>query len=50
MKNTSVKRWVELKKQTPVFEQIVHLKRRQLKASSWDHMSIFFQEADKHLK
>ena len=50
MTNTSMKSWVELKKQTPVFEQILHLKRRQRKATSWDHMSLFFREADKYIK
>lgn len=50
MEHTSIKTWVELKKQTPVFEQIVNLKRRQRNATYWNHMSLFFREADKHLK
>ena len=50
MKDTSIKSWVELKKQTPVFEQIVHLRRRRQKATCWNHMSLFFREADKLLK
>lgn len=50
MRDTAVKSWVELKKQTPVFKQIVHLRRRQQRATCWNQMSLFFREADKHLR
>ncbi|MGI9277085.1 MAG: hypothetical protein ACR2PT_19845 [Endozoicomonas sp.] len=50
MKKTAIEHWVELKKQTPVFEQIINYKRKQKKATTWDDMALFFIEADRHLK
>ncbi|MFK0570225.1 hypothetical protein [Endozoicomonas sp.] len=50
MKSNGITSWVELKKHTPQFEAILNSRRALKKASPWDDMTLFFKEADKHIK
>ena len=46
-----IKSWIELKKLTPVFQEIVRYKKIVRKdTSSLDSLETFCREADKHLK
>lgn len=52
MPSKSFQLWIDLKKQTPVFEKAVSFKRRKQSESesTLDSMSAFFREADKIMK
>ena len=51
MSEQSIKSWIELKKLTPTFQEVMRYKKIVRKhTSSLDSLETFCREADKHLK
>ncbi len=47
---SDAKRWIELKQNTHIFTDIMNARKTLKRSTSWDDMTKFFREADKHLK